>query len=229
MPDERYNDAALPSIQVDLRTLASSLGAADRADQRAIFDEVLSQITESPQLRETRATWSLHSSMLAVQGDLPTTQLSRALERLWDGLRRLPLHNRQLAKAVENCIVFWTFSRTFSDGGLAIDDRAMDEILGPHRLVELGGAGGGTKACVSCDKLIAALRSDMADFIVEPFRDQFLADPSVIVEWAWKVEYLYEFWKLADTVAIEMAPYQVLFRPQDPAFFSPARIERIGS
>jgi hypothetical protein len=228
MPDERYNDAALPSIHVDLRILPSSLGAAERADHQAIFDEVLSQITESPQLRETRATWSLRSSMLTVQSDLPTTRLSRALEWLWDGLGRLPLHDRQLAKAVENCVVFWTFAKTFSDGSLALDDRAADEILGAHRLVELGGAGGSTKACVSCDKLIAALRPDMADFIVEQFRNQFSADPSVIVEWAWKVEYLYDFGKLADALATEMAPYQVLFRPKDPAFFSPARIERIG-
>lgn len=94
--------------------------------------------------------------------------------------------------------------------------------------MELGGAGGSTKSCVSRDKLIAALRPDMANFIVEQFRNQFSSDPSVIVEWAWKVEYLYDFLKLADVLATEMAPYQVLFRPEDPVFFSPARIQRIG-
>ncbi len=228
MPDEQYSKAVLPSIRVDLRNLASPPRGVNRADRQTIFEGVLSQIDESPQLRETRAAWSLVSSTLSQQGDPPTTRLLTALERLWDGLRRLPLDNRQLATAVETCIAFWAFAETLPTGNLDLDDRAADEVLGAHRRVELGGAGGKSRSCVSRDKLIAALRPDMAKFIVEQFRDQFATDASVIVEWAWKVEYLYDFLKLADALATEMAPYQVLFRPEDPVFFSPARIERIG-
>lgn len=228
LPDERYSRAVLPSIRVDLRNLALPPRGVNRADRQAIFEAVLLQIDESPQLRETRATWSLLSSIPSPQGDIHSNRLSTALERLWDGLRRLPLDNRQLAAGLTTCIAFWAFAETLPAGDLHLDDWAADEVLGGHRRVELGGAGGYSRSCVSRAKLIAALRPDMAKFIVEQFRAPFSTDPSVIVEWAWKVEYLYDFLKLADALATEMAPYQVLFRPEDPVFFSPARIERIG-
>ncbi|MEO0988977.1 MAG: FRG domain-containing protein [Cyanobacteria bacterium J06639_14] len=228
LPDEQYNDVALPSICVDLRNLALPPREANKADRQAIVEEVLSQLNGTPELRSTRATWSLVSPPLSSHGDLRITQLSTALERLWDGLRRLPLNNGQLAKSVETCIAFWTFAEILPAGSLSIDDWATDKVLGVHRWVEIGGAGGSSRSCVSRDKLIAALRPDMEDFIIDQFRNQFLTDPSVIVEWAWKVEYLYDFLMLGDALATEMVPYQVLFRPEDPVFFSPTRIERIG-
>lgn len=121
-----------------------------------------------------------------------------------------------------NCIAFWAVAN------VDLSKERAAKVLGQHRYVEIGGAGGYSRSYVSKKRLLRALRSDMARFVVSEFRDQFIKDPSIIVEWAWKVDYLYEFDALADLVATEMVPYPVLFRTDDPVFFSPAWIERIG-
>jgi hypothetical protein len=109
-----------------------------------------------------------------------------------------------------------------------LSDEKAAKVVGQHRYIEIGGAGGYSKSYVSKKGLFRALRSDMAKFLASEWRAQFTEDPSIIVEWAWKVDYLYEFDAFADLVATEMVPYQVLFRNDDPVFFSAARIERIG-
>ena len=230
MPDEPYIARVVPNMNVDIRTLAST-GCEERAeDVQALFEDTLTQIRQLPGMRTMRTTFKVVSSTSALHYGIAVRALSAALERLWDGLRVLPLGDEQLAEAIKICVAYWSLAELSSTGSIYLGhrDKAAYQVIGPHRYVEIGGTGGSTKACISCAKLVAALRPDMSELIDEPFQSLFLEDPSVIVEWAWRVEYLYDLQKLAEAIATEMAPYEVLFRPDDPIFFSPARVERIG-
>lgn len=226
LPDERFGSSN-GSISVEVGELSLHRAELTSAARRKIFDTVLRQLDIAP-LRTEPVRWRLTSSILSSEGDpVVAPELTSALEALWDGLRRLPLHNEQIASAAENCVAFWAIADRNPTGSLSLSAGQATRVLGQHRYVEIGGAGGYSKSYASTKRLLAALRPDMAKFLVEEFRAQFIRDPSIIVEWAWKADYLYDFVALADLVATEMAPYQVLFHV-DPVFFSPARIERIG-
>jgi hypothetical protein len=227
LPDERFGNWSGRTICVDIGNLAFNRAELSTTARQMIFDKVLQQADVA---RMEPADWKIITSVISPEGDpVIVPQLSSALERLWDGLRTLPLRNEQIATSVANCIAFWAVADFYLNGKLGLSDEQAAKVLGQHRYVEIGGAGGYSKSYISKKGLLRALRSDMAEFLVSKFRARFMEDPSIVVEWAWKVNYLYEFDVLADLVATEIVPYQVLFRNDDPVFFSPARIERIGS
>jgi hypothetical protein len=229
LPDERYaNRTSSTGIRMDIDRLAFARDHLSEDARRRIRGLALAQINES--VRQEPIEWSLVTSAISPESDpVVAPELYSALTRLWDGLRRLPLRDEQIAIAVETCVAFWAESEVVPNRGLRLGDSGARAVLGHHRYVEVGGAGGYSKSYVSARRLKAAIRPDLVDFLAQEFRARFEDDPSVIVEWAWKVDYLYELPAFADLVATEMAPYQVLFRSSDPVFFSPARIERIGA
>lgn len=226
LPDERFGHWTGRTICVDIGDLALHRKELGPEARRRIFDEVLERIEGA---RTDPAAWELTTTAISPEGDpIIAPELSSALERLWDGLRTLPFGNEQIASAAANCVAFWAVADFYPTGKLGLSDDQAERVLGQHRHVGIGGAGGYTKSYVSKKGLLGALRPDLPKFLASEFRAQFMEDPSMIVEWAWKVDHLYDFHALADLVATEMVPYQVLFRTDDPVFFSPARIERIG-
>jgi hypothetical protein len=226
LPGERFGHWNGAAIRIDIGELALHRSELSPTARKSIFDQVLAQVGG---VRGEPAVWELNSTILSTEGDpVIAPVLSSALEALWDGLRTLPLRNEQIASAAANCIALWAIAEVYPSGILGVSDGQVAQVLGEHRYVELGGAGGSSRSYVSKKGLVNALRPDISTFIVPEFRDPFNKDPSVIVEWAWKVDYLYDFQAFANIVATEMVPYQVLFRRDDPVFYSPARIERIG-
>jgi hypothetical protein len=226
LPDERFGHWTGRTIRVDIGDLALHRKELSAEARRRILDEVLQQMEGA---RTDPVAWELTTTIISPEGDpVIATELRSALERLWDGLRTLPLSNGQIASAAANCVALWAIAEFYPTGKMGLSDNQAAKVLGHHRYVEIGGAGGYTRSYVSKKGLLDALRPDLSKFLASEFRGQFMKDPSVIVEWAWKVGHLYDFHALADLVATEMAPYEVLFRPDDPVFFSPARIERIG-
>jgi FRG domain len=150
--------------------------------------------------------------------------VERAVARAWDGVRRLPYTNAQVAATVARTVAFACADMSASP---AFGIRDFKARFGLDVGIELADRHDTTARAVCAeDSYLDALRRDIEDVIVDDLRSrprrqllQVLAPPD-----------LFDFDRLVDLFACEIVPTEVLIQGGDLAvFYSPARPVIIGA
>jgi len=192
---------------------------------RSVAEDVYAWIKGQTMCRRALVNWTF--SALAKPQIGPDVALADALRWLWDGLRSLPYSDEDLALAIGNCVglhVERTKRESLYDLG-----PPMHSLFGASIEVELdGGDGSYSRAFVPRWVFLEAVRPDIAEFLAPACRDEVIHNPRGLLQAIGAPDLLFEFEAFALMAARFFAPTQVLVREGRAAFFSPARIVRIG-
>lgn len=164
---------------------------------------------------------------------LPTTSntpsgwvdfVERATRRTWDGVRRLPYTDDQVAESVAMTVVLACADVSETPCFTAQD---FSKLLGPVLRMELANARDVTARGVMAETTYeCALRPDLNDVIVP----ELLHRPRQQLRQVLAPAHLFQFNLLVEAFASELIPTQVLMQSHDLAvFFSPARTPVIGA
>ncbi len=229
-PHESFNTAvSSKSIRLRFRAEEDPAILASR-----IRKQILRAIERSTDLREYSIKWEVidvrgevfrvddEATNLLEDDTLPKIAASNLVSLIWDGMRRLPFSDEQIASGIGNYLA------------LAKYDHAAKQLYGRTCGIELSSAGARTRAFASEQGIIRCIRDDMFEFITLDQREtiqesrfgiayEFMAiliDPSR----------LFEFTNLVDLFAKEIIPSQVLIRLEgDMILFSPAQLDILGN
>jgi hypothetical protein len=229
-PDERLSDTrSRSSIRIKLKEQEPPLDLAIR-----IRRQVIRAIRRKPDLRCRSIQWSIkhaNGSALTIDdedqepfedGSLPQIVCSDRVVMLWNGLRRLPVSDEQLASSIANYI------------SLALHGRnAISTLFGKTVGVEFSAGAGRNVGYVSDEDLLRFMRSDLYEFL-QPEERQAMTDSDSRLEVAMSLLFdpsrLFEFSGFADLFVRQIIPTQLTIRLDGDMFvFSPGRIERFGN
>jgi len=167
--------------------------------EAAVAREARQLITTLPECRRKAVRWRLIST------EQEPGKHNARLERVWDGMRRLPYTDDQLIVALAT-----TASRSMRPAPKS--DRTALE-LATERWVP-------SSATVSTDQIRAAFRPDLANLLLDP---SLAETPSLLLQVLRNPAYAFDFEKLVDLFATDIIPAQVVEGREDlVVFYSPA-------
>ncbi len=139
----------------------------------------------------------------------------------WDGMRRLPYSDRDLAQGLAFLATIWA---CVHGGG-----RTIYALHQSGTLLELGLARGGQHghAFVETPELKAALRSDLPELLL-PERLGAIDKPTLLLHEVNQPQRLFDLDRLVSLFARRIVPGQFVMRRTKVILFSPARLERLG-
>jgi hypothetical protein len=215
---ERWSDTAA-AISIPLRF---------DTDQslELLREHVSSQISEAldnePALRRIAPRWQVTTE--TGDGDFDAL-LARALQRLWDGMSRLPYTDDEIVTAMGTTAAFCS-----ALSNLGERDAAASAILADPVALELGGGGVNVhaRAWVDDASLRAAVREDFVTLLIPEERERRLGLTFNLLMSARDPRVLFDFEKLKALFAHEIIPTQIALDARNPTIFSPARLDVIG-
>jgi hypothetical protein len=150
------------------------------------------------------------------------------LERLWDGLRRLPFTDDEIASAMGNAMALFDTRRRRQERRSVDWEAEAEACFGGVIWVEFGADDGSySRGFVNTQQLLAAVRGDIADYLSADYKAQVLGNMTGLLQAVFVPSRLFEFRKLANLFATQLAPVQVLTRDQ-AVYYSPARLTKFG-
>jgi len=159
--------------------------------------------------------------------------LSKAMQRVWDEMARLPWTDAEIALALSAVLKCFVLAQSLKLGSnltsRELERKTMAGIFDNPIRVELGGSGNAhTWAWVEEDDLHAAVRPDFESLLRPEHRGQILGDTFNTLMVSRTPSLLFDFGKLSDLFAKQMIPTQAVFYPDHPLFPTPARVQVIG-
>jgi len=149
------------------------------------------------------------------------------LERLWDGFRRLPYTDEEIATGIGNAFALFHARRMRLESGLDWKFEA-EACFGEVMRVEFGADDGSySRGFVNTKQLRDTVRADISDYLNPEYRTQVLGNMTGLLQAVFVPTRLFEFRKLATLFATQLAPLQVLTRDY-AVFYSPARLTKFG-
>jgi hypothetical protein len=201
-PEETFATAAANAPEVRLFVSAKACSGVEAAVQDAIQSLMISD----PQCRSNAVRWSI------IGENGIDRRLSAQVERVWDGMRRLPYTTEHMIAAVSRTI-------TMNSGG----DRDQND----HFKIELS-----SRREVTCSVKVspAQIKNAYREDIAKILRDPSLADrPTLLLQAVWDPTIIFDFWGLVRLFASEIISAQVLhYRHDEAVFFSPATVPVLG-
>jgi hypothetical protein len=193
------------------------------------FAHLTTQFKNYPNVRNRLLNWSI-----TVVGNQPRDPIENRVEsyikRLWDGLRKLPYDDQDIAKGLTNC--FMVASYLLKQGRVMQVDwgKVTSECFGETTEIEFGSEDGSySRSFASKSKLLAAVREDIYDYVDPKWKPQLDDNIIGLLQAIWAPDRLFDYDKLAKIFAYEIAPVQVIMRSERVAiFFSPARLDSFG-
>jgi hypothetical protein len=178
-----------------------TIPAAETPETEAtVLQDVQRLFTSWPECRTKPVRW-------IVVADAETSgEWASRLERVWDGMRRLPYSDKQLATTMAATLAISARHRPAS--------AATTLELASERWVT-------SRASVDTARIRAAYREDLADVI----RDPALADkPRLLLQVLCNTAYVFDFGKLIDSFAAEIIPSHVVRGRSDLTVFFARRL-----
>lgn len=197
--------------------------------QNEAFDYLTTQFKNNPNARNQLLNWSIR-----VVGNQPRDSIENQVEsyikRLWDGLRKLPYDDLDIAKGIANCFMLAFY--LLKQGRVVQVEwaRATSVCFGETIEIEFGSEDGSySRSFASKSKLLAAVREDIYDYIHPKWKPQLESNIIGLLQAIWAPNRLFDYDKLTKLFAHEIVPVQVITRAERSAiFFSPARLDSFG-
>jgi hypothetical protein len=186
-----------------------------------IREDVAKVLQANGGLRQRAVSWTFTGLPAAVDGNT----LDEMFRVIWNGMRRLPYSDDQLAIALGHLTRLLVGERTSKPGGR--DHERFPALFDDGMQVELGYAdGSGSRAYVSKRRLGAAMRADLRSLLV-PEHQKLVDDPRDVFRVLYNPQLLFDFGLLQSLFAEAVIPTQVVMR-RTPVLFNPARLVRLG-
>jgi hypothetical protein len=224
-PNEKY----LNTLDDETWEMALDLNKDLGSIQNEALDYLTKQLKNSPNVRNRLLNWSV--TIVGTQQRNPIeNRVESYIKRLWDGLRKLPYDDQDIAKGLANC--FMLASYLLKQGRVMQVDWtiATSECFGETIEIEFGSEDGSySRSFASKSKLLAAIRDDIYDYLDPKWKPQLEKNITGLLQAIWTPSRLFDYDKLAKLFAHEIAPVQVIMRSERVAiFFSPARLDSFG-
>jgi hypothetical protein len=229
-PDELYQST------VSSRTIRIRIRAEERPTTLTtrIQKQIIRAIKRNVNLRDLSIRWIVldvdntplriadeHAENLGDDSS-PKINCSKLVSLIWDGMRRLPFTDEQIACSIGNYLALAKF------------DHVVEQLFGLTYGIELGGGGARTRAFASHHQLLRCIRQDIFTFVVPERRREIQESKLGVIYELFSIlldpSRLFEFSSLIDLFAKEIIPSQVLIRLEGDMFlFSPAQLEVLGN
>ncbi|HEX3314432.1 MAG TPA: hypothetical protein VHR72_06035 [Gemmataceae bacterium] len=211
-------DSAAAGPQVPLR-----LHAGEGASQIALSvrEQIVRLLTEEPERRTRPLNWNVADAQEQPVPDrrAKSGECSEQVRALWDGMRRLPYANRQIALCIGNYLAM--------QGG-DDEDAIVEEMFGPHLGLELGGGSSRSRSRASVTGLRTSFRTDMPERMASWHPSE--RDIHDLLGRVTDPTRLFDFPRLVELFAREIVPNQLLVRTSAATiFFSPSQVSTIGN
>jgi hypothetical protein len=194
--------------------------------RRRIAVAVGGAIRMHPRLRQGLVMWRFGEQALGPASGSGNIALEHALSWLWDGMRRLPYTDGQVATAIGTCVEL--YRRGVPGSSSTADREIADHAFGASLRVEFGGPDGSyARAYAGREALLGAMRDDLAEIVANEHRD-ILGEPKRIFQVIFSPQRLFDFDRLCAVFAEQILPWQVLSETGWVAFFSPSRLDAFG-
>jgi hypothetical protein len=191
-----------------------------------IMGYLIKQLKNNSNARSQLINWS--TKVVETQTEkFIENRIDSYVKRLWDGLRRLPYDDQDIAESLANCILLASFLLKQDRVGF---EKATSECFGKTVEIEFGSEDGSySRSFASKAKLLAAVREDVYDYLDPKWKSQLEKNIVGLLQAIWTPSRLFDYDKLAKLFAHEIAPVQVIMRSERVAiFFSPARLDSFG-
>jgi hypothetical protein len=206
------------------------LDAADSPNDsgNAFRAAIEARLAEDRTLRSKLAMFSFSFTSSVPQGLLSEGNLLAAA-RLWDGLRRLPFTDEEVATGLGNCLALdlWGYKLGQPQfGNFELTSRAC---FGDVQEVEFGAWDGSySKAYAGKKELLGCVRRDVSTFLTSGFKEQSKENIGGLLQGCSDPKKLFDFHLLTSLFATQISPVQVLTRSSAVVYFSPAGLNSFG-
>lgn len=206
-------------------TIRSSVPASAHAETAR---EMLSILEARPGLRNRLVKFDV----AAERAPESVARLAPFLEKVWDGMRRLPYRDVEIAWSIGTIV------------GIALaSGRAGDYLDRPVQYpgnvieVEFGSDDGSySRAFVPEEELLEAVRGDVLSWVRPEYVDDVRGNVTPMLQFVRRPDLLFQFDAFRDVFGRWLIPSQVLMRPQPEEhdafrraiFYNPARLTRFG-
>ncbi len=217
-PIETFEDVRSSSV---VRLAVDTASPADTAV--ALERLVLELLTAGQVVRESPVEFKVTSTVREIPDEWAGF-VERSVARAWDGVRRLPFTNQQVAGTVANTVAFACVKVSPAP---SFDIHSFKNLLGPDLWVELADKHQTTSRAVVAERsYLMALRPDIYEVIVPELQDRRLQHLRTLIP----ARDLFDFDLLVDLFAREIIPTQVLIQSAGRAvFYSPLRTVVVGA
>lgn len=194
-----------------------------------VSKQFLKHLRGVTEVRKKLVTWNIEfNNTYNVPQDFGSL-LGPKLARLWDGLRRLPHSDEDIAFGLGTCTAFAVALRgDFKSSDSRHWEQAACLCLSNPVQVEFGSVDGSySRGFASRVGLTAAIRQDYISYVVDEWKEKLSDNVVGVLQKSWIPKQTFDYSSLALIFVRELAPYQVLAR-HTAVFYSPARLSVLG-
>lgn len=204
-------------LNLDLSQEAEDL----KSQCRSIFSRVLA---DSAGVRSHAVHWEFLGAQ-SKHSDSKIQVLNNGLNRIWDGLRRLPCQDLDIATSLANWIALWRLEYGQTNDQ-RINQSAAERVFGDVIRVEFGASDDScSRGFVATELLREAVRADIGDLLKAKFLSH--ADSVYwLMQQCFSVVRLYDFNRLWPVFIHQIVPTQM--DRHSVIFFHPARLDVLG-
>jgi hypothetical protein len=202
------------ALQIDLRAEPLLL------KERVAFG-VRRALQLDPTLRQKSVRW------LALPQKRLHSELSRALDWLWNGIRLLPFSDEDIAQGIGLCFALKRLGYDKEDHSRE-QLRLVEFCLGRSLRIQSGSwEGSHADGFASAGDLLSAVRPDIGKRLLPKHRT-YASQISPLLQLCSNPSRLFVFDKFARLFATQIGPTQVMRRGAQACHFSPARLDGFG-
>jgi hypothetical protein len=207
--------------------LSAHSGRKPYEQMEIISAQIQKRLNEADDARRSLVSWSV--TLDSVISDDDSKEFTRALQRLWDGLRLLPYTIKQISDGMACCATLaleWIRKPQHDQYDW---QRTCLRVFPDAMEVEFGSDDGSySRAYVSESALRWAVRDDISEFLNPIHKSDIIDHVTCLLQAIWAPDRLFEYDRLCELFATRIAPVQVLIRAGSAVFYSPARIDSFG-
>jgi hypothetical protein len=179
-------------------------------------------IEMDPSRRSSTARFALDALLPDVDEGMMAT-LADAGERLWDGVRRLPVPDSRVAAAVGNLVALG-HEQIVAGGDLK---KAVEHLFGAPIVVEFMATDKSySRSVVARSEILTIVRNDIADLLIPDLRNR-VTEVETVLDAVFNPARLFDFDEFERFFLEQVVPAQVLFRGP-PLLASPADLVTFG-
>lgn len=221
--EKLHESVTTERININLTTVDSpnTVGDAFRAT-------ILKRLNDDSALRLSLATFT-STFIPSVLNDIDLKKILQAATRLWDGLRRLPFSDEEVATSLGNYLALQLWWVKLEKPRVEEFELVASACFGESQWVEFGSSDGSyARAYAGKKELLGCVRQDVSAFLAPRFKEQVEGNIVGLLQGCSDPKKLFEFRPLASLFATQIAPVQVITRKGSAVYFSPARLDSFG-